>query len=115
MALYLAPKIYKERIQRYLHQRYPSAALSLKGTSYREAKTLVLAVCADRTIVQPAVKLVCVHEALKVSAWLGIELHAHTDFVEMISADLMQSKFLFYDDGNNRAAEWTLLELYPSS
>lgn len=111
MALYLAPKIYKERIQRYLHVRYPSATLTLKGICYREAKTLVLEVCADRAIMQPAVKLVCVHEALKVSAWLGVELHAHADFVEMISADLMRSKFLFYDDGNNRSAEWTLLDL----
>lgn len=114
MALYLAPKAYRDRIQGYLHGEHPCASIALRGISYHEAKALVLEVCADKTIVQPAVKLLCAHEALKVSAWLGIELHAHADFVEMITSDHLQSKFLFYDNGNNRAAEWMLVEVMPS-
>lgn len=113
MALYLAPKAYKERIQAYLHGEHPCATIAVVGICYSDAKALVLETCEDRTIVQPAVKLLCAHEALKISAWLGIELHAHADFVEMISADHNRSKFLFYDNGNNRAAEWTLVYLMP--
>jgi hypothetical protein len=114
MALYLAPKAYKDRIQGYLHAEHPSASIAVQGLSYHEAKLLIAQICEDRTIAQPAVKLLCAHEALKVTAWLGIELHAHADFVEMISADHNKSEFLFYDNGNNRMAEWTLVSLMSS-
>lgn len=108
MALYLVPESDKKTILKFLETKHPGALLFGMKVSCAEAKALVLMTCDNKTLQQPAVKIVSFHDAQKLTCWLGIELHMNWNAVELISSDHILSKFLFYPNGNERDGGWTL-------
>lgn len=112
MRLYLAPMVNRAPVEEFLRKNYPHLKVTEQSLATSAARTLVLQICNDTSIVQPAVKLLSPYDSLRYSALLGVELHFNGGFVEMITTDHRESQFLFNSEGlglNNM--KWTLIEL----
>lgn len=115
MALYIAPIRYQTTIEYFLNKHYHGIDIGDTGMTVEEARNLVITTCDDQILVQPAVKLLSPHDAIRCSAWFGTVLQFNADFfIELMSSDHRKNKFLFHTDGVDRnTIKWTLLELLP--
>ncbi len=98
-------------VEEFPRKNYPHLKVTEQHLSTSEARALVLQICDDTTIAQPAVKLLSQHDSLRYSAMLGVELHFNDGFVAMITTDHRASKFLFSSMGVDRCnMNWVLIE-----
>lgn len=109
MPLYIAPKDYEPVIRNFLTLKNPESRILIGNIAFACAQKLVSRMCASTQEVQPSVKIIAQFEGIRLSVWLGIELHHYGDFVDMMKADHTKSKFLFH--GRNRLEQWELLYL----
>ena len=111
MPLYIAPKECESVIRNFLTLKNPDSRILTGNIALACARKLVLNMCNSTEEVQPSVKIITPFEGIRLSAWLGIELHHYGDFVDMMKADHTKSLFLFH--GTSRVGPWELLFLKP--
>ncbi len=111
MPLYIAPKECQSVIRNFLTLKNPENRILIGSITFVCARKLVFKMCASKKELQPSVKIITPFEGIRLSAWLGIELHHYGDFVDMMSTNHLKSQFLFH--GSNRLEQWELLYLKP--